>query len=190
MSNLDDLEREAIRALNTLAQAYTDEDHKVSTLGYTQVIGSRGIIRREAARRAAENSFEAKCRQCRFYCDQKDRNGDIAITFCSHMDNPNKAEGNTTAKLCPLNKVANGAMAPALPKVGDTVWVNVIRGISSVRWREGRVQQVGVAPDYVWQVALVDGGTCYARLHDIRVSAPPVAADRAAENQKPPADRS
>ena len=41
---------------------------------------------------------------CIYYAYQCDRNGEIAICFCSHEDNPNISEGNCSHTLCPLVK--------------------------------------------------------------------------------------
>lgn len=47
-------------------------------------------------------TFDDICRKCDFYTDQKDRNGDIAITYCVNHENESDYEGNTTYQLCPI----------------------------------------------------------------------------------------
>ena len=39
---------------------------------------------------------------CKYYVDQKDQNGDIAICFCNHPDNPDDREGNCRHSICPI----------------------------------------------------------------------------------------
>lgn len=39
---------------------------------------------------------------CMYYGYQCDSNGDIAICFCSHPDNPDNHEGNCRHQLCPI----------------------------------------------------------------------------------------
>lgn len=46
--------------------------------------------------------FNDKCSKCFYYVDQKDRNGDVVITYCVHHENKSESEGNTTIELCPI----------------------------------------------------------------------------------------
>ncbi len=41
---------------------------------------------------------------CDYYGYQCDSNGEVAISYCSHTDNPTEVEGNCTHALCPLSK--------------------------------------------------------------------------------------
>ena len=45
-----------------------------------------------------------KCKDCKHYSYQTDRNDDVVITFCNHPKNTDKHEGNTTENLCPIIK--------------------------------------------------------------------------------------
>ena len=53
---------------------------------------------------------DGKCpvinQKCRFYCYQKDRNGEVVVCFCNHPDNQNDREGNCTSALCPFKEGA------------------------------------------------------------------------------------
>lgn len=42
-----------------------------------------------------------KC-ECKWFAVQRDGNGDVNLTHCSHPENPDENEGNTTRTLCPL----------------------------------------------------------------------------------------
>ena len=41
---------------------------------------------------------------CKHFAYQLDRNGEVAITYCTHSENKDDREGNTTGSLCPLQK--------------------------------------------------------------------------------------
>lgn len=49
-----------------------------------------------------EYTFDHKCKLCEYFTCQRDRNNDIALTFCKHPKNPSKYEGNTRPLLCPI----------------------------------------------------------------------------------------
>ena len=42
---------------------------------------------------------------CQYFSYQKDRNGDVAISHCHHVDNPYDTEGNCSQENCPLCEV-------------------------------------------------------------------------------------
>lgn len=44
---------------------------------------------------------------CEFYGYQCDSNGEIAICYCAHKDNPGNHEGNCTHTLCPITSDAS-----------------------------------------------------------------------------------
>ena len=46
-----------------------------------------------------------ECINCKKFTYQKDNNGDIAITYCTHRRNKSDAEGNTNINDCPLSKL-------------------------------------------------------------------------------------
>lgn len=49
------------------------------------------------------SDFQAtNCYPCPYFSYQEDRNGEIAVTFCSHGKNLKDTEGNTRAVYCPL----------------------------------------------------------------------------------------
>jgi hypothetical protein len=60
----------------------------------------RGKIDEAIASFDAEGSFA----KCEHFGHQTDHNGDVAITFCSHEDNPEDSEGNCRSVICPLKK--------------------------------------------------------------------------------------
>ncbi len=39
---------------------------------------------------------------CNYYCYQCDNNGEVAICYCKHPDNPTDTEGNCSLNLCPI----------------------------------------------------------------------------------------
>jgi len=39
---------------------------------------------------------------CEYFGYQCDSNGEVAISYCAHKDNPCESEGNCTHDLCPL----------------------------------------------------------------------------------------
>ena len=41
---------------------------------------------------------------CKYYHCQSDRNGDVAIEFCSHPENSDKQEGNIRKSICPIGE--------------------------------------------------------------------------------------
>jgi len=40
--------------------------------------------------------------ECEHYIYQLDSNGEVAIRYCTHTDNPSKYEGNCNHTLCPI----------------------------------------------------------------------------------------
>jgi hypothetical protein len=41
---------------------------------------------------------------CKHFCCNRDRNGEIAVSFCNHPENSSEYEGNTIPLFCPLVK--------------------------------------------------------------------------------------
>lgn len=41
---------------------------------------------------------------CEYLLTQEDRNGDVAISYCKHPNNPKDEEGNCTPSNCPIKK--------------------------------------------------------------------------------------
>lgn len=57
-----------------------------------------------------------KCRTCQYFTCQHDSNYEIAITHCTHPDNPVPGhEGNTKQTLCPLREAIEPPPVPFPP---------------------------------------------------------------------------
>ena len=53
-----------------------------------------------------ETPYDEQKPTCEYFAFQPDQNGDIALTYCGHPDNPEDVEGNCNFNDCPLITIA------------------------------------------------------------------------------------
>ena len=85
------------------AEAGTEKIKKV--ILYRQYSIDLGLVEGEKSDDAdARMDCPALEARCAYFTYQCDRNGELAITFCNHPDNPKEDEGNAIREYCPRMK--------------------------------------------------------------------------------------
>lgn len=83
-----------------------DITHDCEKGGNVSESASNDLLKHHSTPTCTETEDREDCpvinTHCEYYAYQYDRNGEVAICYCTHKDNPVDLEGNCQHSLCPI----------------------------------------------------------------------------------------